>query len=42
VPHDELERLGTLLEAGEVEQVTSALRVVLVRYFTEQGIDPST
>jgi len=42
VPPDELEFLGALLEAGEVEQVMTTLRAVIVRYVAERGMDPGT
>lgn len=41
VPPDELDRLGALLEAGEVEQVMTTLRAVIARYVKEQEIDPN-
>jgi hypothetical protein len=37
VPSDELERLGVLLDGGQVEQVMTTLRAVIVAYVEEQG-----
>jgi hypothetical protein len=41
IPPEELARLATLLDAGEVDRVTTALKAVIARYVEEGDFDPS-
>jgi hypothetical protein len=40
IPPGELAQLTSLLDAGEVDRVTVALKVVVARYFEEGLLDP--
>jgi len=39
IPPEELARLASLLDAGEVDRVTAALKLVVARYFEEGLLD---